>query len=79
MNSLSIVKALYPVNDIQPSALAIMIPDLVKPFYFQGFKKTLHGCIVPRIGLSAHGHYKAILRNQLLMHVTGILATPIGM
>lgn len=77
MQALSVIKAFYPIHDIEPSALAITIMDPIKPLHFQRLKKTLHGRIIPSIGLAAHRHHEAILRYQLLMHMTGILTAAI--
>jgi hypothetical protein len=79
MPSLPIVKHLDIFKNVRLSLGTSLVMPSLNPFRFERMKKAFDDGIVPTVSLPAHATPDAMLRQQGLKFLAGILATPVGM
>ena len=79
MQSDAVVKANNVVRNIVGCLCVVGVVLLPYPLHFQVEEETLYHGVVPTIALAAHTARKAVLLQQRLMLVAGVLRAPVIM
>src|SRR4030095_5300798 len=79
METLSVVEALDPVDNIESGLRTRWIPDAMEAFDLQSLEEALHRGVVPAVGSPAHRLNHLVILDQFSVRRARVLATAVGM